>query len=138
MIAVLIVAPIGGTLIKPEARRRTYRTKVSIQTKASVGHCCQEGASLSHSRILLVLLVVVHLEQTPPTTCCFADPLSHRGTPVPVAPSRSLAWSLGLKSPESEMRFFSFIALKEFSGLATVPLRSRQTTSTTMEANDEY
>src|SRR5580700_358306 len=66
-----------------EARRRTYCSKVSIHTKASVGHCGQEGASLSHSRILLVLLMVVHLEQTLPTSCCFADRLSHRGIPVP-------------------------------------------------------
>jgi hypothetical protein len=44
---VLIVAPISGRLIKPEARRQIYWTNVSINTKVWVGHLGAEWCILN-------------------------------------------------------------------------------------------
>jgi hypothetical protein len=38
VIAVLTIAPISGTSIKPEAQRRVYWTNVSANTKVGIGN----------------------------------------------------------------------------------------------------
>jgi hypothetical protein len=46
VIAVLIIAPITLTMIKPEARSRIYWTNVSINTKVWIGHLGTEWCIL--------------------------------------------------------------------------------------------
>ena len=47
MAAVLTVAPIGSTFIKPEAGQRVYWTKVSANTKVRIGHIAKQWSELS-------------------------------------------------------------------------------------------
>jgi hypothetical protein len=43
----LTIAPISGTTIKPEARRRVYWTKVSTNTKVGIGNMVPVGQPFS-------------------------------------------------------------------------------------------
>lgn len=57
MTAVLTIAPISGTSIKPEVRRRVYWTNVSTNTKVGIGNMGKSGGGcLSFADTITLML----------------------------------------------------------------------------------